>query len=426
VSTEQPRTRRVLVVEDDELLRGLARAALEPNGWAVTEAASAEQAVELLRHESFDIGLIDLGLPGMDGIELIKQIRSDSDHDPLVLIVCTSSRSPDDTVDALEAGADDYVTKPYDPAVLIARARAQLRNRGAKAPAAVVGSLIRLRPGELISGKYRLTEPIGQGGQGEIWAAHHVQLERDVAVKFLRSAGTARHTREDSTRKEGVHASRVEHPGAVAVFDFDWADDGRPYLVMERLRGRELRDRIAEGPVSPAEATATFAPIAAALAAAHEAGVLHRDVKPGNIFLHEGPDGTQPKLLDFGIAEAVGTPVPTDQPVGTLAGTLHYVAPELVRGMPAEPATDLYALGATLFHALAGRPPFQEPDSRKQTVLFRHLAAPPPSLPDFVPSIPPALVELTEGLLAKEAAHRPTAADAHRRLSDMADLLNPG
>ncbi|WP_153033548.1 protein kinase [Amycolatopsis sp. YIM 10] len=203
-----------------------------------------------------------------------------------------------------------------------------------------------MEPGAVIAGRYRLVSLIGRGAMGVVWLAHDDRLDRRVAVKQLLVDG------EDAVARamrEGRNAGRLRHPNAVAVFDVA-EHDGRPCLVMEYLPSRSLAGIAG---LRPREVAAIGAQLAAALAAAHDAGIVHRDIKPDNVLITD--DGTA-KITDFGISRAEGEAAVTA--TGVLAGTPAYLAPEVARGREADKRSDVYSLGATLYAVLEGSPPF--------------------------------------------------------------------
>ncbi|MEV6276894.1 serine/threonine-protein kinase [Nocardia sp. NPDC051832] len=214
----------------------------------------------------------------------------------------------------------------------------------------------------LIAGRYRLTDPIGTGAMGVVWRATDVRLRRTVAVKQLilgpglsRSAALEAKLR---AMREGRIAARLHHPNAITVFDVA-EEDGQPWLVMEYMNAPSLAAKLSGRQTLPPEEVARIgAQAAAALSAAHEAGIMHRDVKPANLLVAD--DGTV-KITDFGISRAVGDVTVTA--TGFLAGTPAYLAPEVARGENPEPASDVFALGSTLYAALEGSPPFGEGDN---------------------------------------------------------------
>ena len=214
----------------------------------------------------------------------------------------------------------------------------------------------------LVAGRYRLRTPLGRGGMGVVWAAEDELLQRPVAIKEVRFPATIdeeeRETLRERTMREARTAARLDHPCAVRVFDV-CEDDQQPFIVMERLAGRTLSDVIKnDGPLAPARAAEIGLCLLDALVAAHAAGIVHRDVKPGNVIV--GDDG-RVTLTDFGIASTAGDPSITS--TGLLIGSPAYIAPERARGRGPEPSSDLWSLGATLYTAVEGRPPFDKPEA---------------------------------------------------------------
>ena len=235
-------------------------------------------------------------------------------------------------------------------------------------------------------GPYEIVALIGAGGMGEVYRARDTRLGRDVAVKTLPAAFASEPDRLRRFELEAKAASLLSHPNIVTVHDVGTAD-GLPYIVSELLDGENLRERLNRGPVAPRRAIEAAAAIADALAAAHARGIVHRDLKPENLFLTR--DG-RVKILDFGIAKLTrpsrwnrrGPTADHHTDVGVAVGTLGYMAPEQVRGQPADHRADLFALGAILHEMIAGAPAFRR-DSRIQTV-NAVLEADPPELGDQV------------------------------------------
>jgi eukaryotic-like serine/threonine-protein kinase len=256
--------------------------------------------------------------------------------------------------------------------------------------------------GRALGGRYRMEALLAAGGMGEVWTARDLLLDRPVAVKVLGWALAADGRAAERLRREARAAARLEHPNIARVLDLG-DQDGRPYLVMELLEGESLAARIDRaGAMAPAEASRVAAAVADALEAAHRAGVVHRDVKPGNVFLTS--DG-EVKVLDFGIASAAGEAALT---TGDLLGTPAYLAPERVLGHHATPAADTYALGVVLYELLAGRRPFQT--GSDMGLAMAHLHARPTPVRLVVPSAPSFLVAACEQAMARDPSARPSAA----------------
>ncbi|MDF3149675.1 serine/threonine-protein kinase, partial [Streptomyces sp. T21Q-yed] len=212
--------------------------------------------------------------------------------------------------------------------------------------------------GQLVSGRYRLADAIGSGGMGRVWRAHDEVLHRAVAIKELTAALYVSESDLERllvrTRAEARAAARINHSAVVTVHDV-LEHDGRPWIVMELVEGYSLADAVKEsGRVEPTEAARIGLWVLRALRAAHTAGVLHRDVKPGNVLISE--DG-RVLLTDFGIAQIEGDTTITR--TGEVVGSVDYLAPERIRGHDPGASSDLWALGATLYTAVEGRSPFR-------------------------------------------------------------------
>lgn len=262
--------------------------------------------------------------------------------------------------------------------------------------------------GAVLAGRYRLVEPIGRGGMGKVWRAHDELLHRTVAVKELTAglyvAQADRDVMHARTQKEARAAARIQHPAVVTVHDVLEHDD-RPWIVMEYIDGPSLADAAkTAGRIEPREAARIGLHVLRALRAAHAVGVLHRDVKPGNVMLAK--DG-RVMLADFGIAAIEGDSSITR--TGELVGSIDYLAPERVTGGAPDPASDLWALGATLYTAVEARSPFRRtsPISSLQAVVNEEPPAPTHAGP---------LAPVITALLRKDPKHRPSAADAEQML----------
>jgi serine/threonine-protein kinase len=254
----------------------------------------------------------------------------------------------------------------------------------------------------VLAGRYRLERLIGQGGMAEVWLATDTALSRQVAVKLLKPQLAHDPVVGERFRREAVAAARLHHPNVVAVHD-TIDDGGRQAVVMQYVKGRSLRQLLDEQRRLTPEHTAHIgACVAAALGAAHRAGMVHRDVKPGNILLT--PDG-QVLLADFGIAKAIGGGEHDLTSDNIMMGTAKYLSPEQVRGVALDGRSDLYALGLVLYECLAGQVPFQG-DTDAATALAR-LQRDPTDLTQLRPTLPAPLVDTIHQMLARDAAHRP-------------------
>lgn len=283
----------------------------------------------------------------------------------------------------------------------------------------MTASALTARTGTVVGDRFELTKFIAAGGMGEIWAARDLRLGRRVAVKLL--PGEFADTKEfrDRFRAEARAIASINHPNVVSVFDFGEGQgpDGvwTAYLVMELVAGPPLSTLIGNrGPLPAGQVASIIEQAAAGLAAAHARGLVHRDVKPGNLLV--AADGTV-KVTDFGIAAAAD---PAAAATGTVVGTAQYLSPEQAAGQPAGPRSDLYSLGVVAFTALTGGPPFDRPT--EMATALAHLRDETPPLPA---GTPPLLAELVRGLLAKDPADRPATAAEVARLAAAAMPTSP-
>jgi serine/threonine-protein kinase len=275
--------------------------------------------------------------------------------------------------------------------------------------------------GRLLAGRYRLDEPIGTGWFSQVWRATDSALSRPVAVKLLHPAYAQQPEVLARFRAEARHAATLRHKNIVHIYDYGEPAEGpQPYLVMELVDGPSLAGELAGGPLDAARTMAVVAQAAAGLQAAHAAGLVHRDIKPGNLLL---ASSGSVKITDWGISHAIGSvPVAATE---MATGTVEYLAPERIAGAQAAPASDLYALGVVAYECLAGAPPFVgEPPE----VACAHRDHPVPPLPGSVPADVSALVMQ---LVAKDPASRPDSAaevaqQAGRLRHDRGDDLSVG
>ncbi len=257
-------------------------------------------------------------------------------------------------------------------------------------------------------GGYLLGEPIGAGGAGTVYRARQLSLDRDVAFKILHPELAREPAMRERFLREGRLAARVTHPNLVQVLEAGEEPD-LLYLVLELIEGRTLREELAEvGALDLPRTLQVARQCADVLAVLHQSGIVHRDVKPENLFLHRDRGLL---LGDLGIAREEG---PSRQPTaeGTLLGTPAYMAPEVISGKPAGPPSDLYALGVVIYECLAGAPPFSGDDV--MAILEAHVRSPAPPLPPGLGQLPPGLIGLIDRALGKNPADRPASAVAIR------------
>jgi serine/threonine protein kinase len=260
-----------------------------------------------------------------------------------------------------------------------------------------------------ILGRYELSKPVAAGGMGTLWAAEDLAVGREVAVKLIRSSASTGAERSDAERRfrrEARITARLAHPGVPELYDFGM-DDGELFIVMEWVDGVTLANLIdLVDPVPVGWAAAIMAQVCAVLVAAHDQGIIHRDLTPRNVMIR--PDGTV-KVLDFGLAGALSTDDYSQiTRTGETPGSAFYMAPEVAAGQAATPASDLYSVGCLLFELLTGNVVFDGLDPVAE--IQAHATEQPPSVQALRPDVPTRMEALVTTLLAKAGPQRPASA----------------
>jgi serine/threonine protein kinase/Flp pilus assembly protein TadD len=285
-------------------------------------------------------------------------------------------------------------------------------------------------------GRYKIISPLGSGGMGEVYLAQDTQLNRRVALKFPTVKSDEHHAHARFLR-EARAVSTLSHPHIATIYDYGETPDGKPFIIMEVIKGESLDDLLRTSALSLARAVEIIADVADALAEAHRHGIIHRDIKPSNVMINERGDV---KVLDFGLAKQVDeakvssvdhdaeTMLETHTQSGVVVGTPLYLSPEQATGSPVDPRSDIFALGALLYECITGRPAFSGKNVIEIVAQVIHVAPPPPST--INQHIPPELDRITLKALAKEPAARyQSAADfrtdllaLHHTLEDSANV----
>ncbi|HUS29308.1 MAG TPA: serine/threonine-protein kinase [Kofleriaceae bacterium] len=274
-----------------------------------------------------------------------------------------------------------------------------------------------LRTGSMVSA-YRIERLLGTGGMGWVYRAMHVIEAKYVALKVLREDQLRQDRAIDRMMREAQILATVPHPGIPTFFECGLLPDGRPWIAMELIEGTPLSVRIAEGALDHEQVLGILGDVAAVLAAAHQRGVTHRDLKPDNILLTPTDPSHPLRVIDWGIAHHVAGARYThhDEAIGTPT----YMAPEQARGGPSEGHCDVYGLGVVAYQALAGRPPFVGKTSVE--ILVQHLNKPVPPLAPRCPEAPIGLIELVESMLIKNYCDRPTAEEVLESVATLRSL----
>ena len=255
--------------------------------------------------------------------------------------------------------------------------------------------------GKVIDGRYEIQQRVGEGGMGVVYKARQMSIDRIIALKMLNQQMQGDQTWVQRFYNEAKACSRLQHPNTIRMFDFGQTQDGRLFMTMEFLDGISLRDALQRGPIAPQRVVKILIQCCASLAEAHSIGIIHRDIKPDNVFLLNmagSPDFV--KLLDFSVAKLLeGDRMKTQ--AGVVFGTPQYMSPEQGRGLPLDARSDLYALGVLAFEMLSGNVPYN--DDNAMTVIQMHLHGAIPPMPDSVPYSVQAIVRRA---MEKEPARR--------------------
>jgi serine/threonine protein kinase/FixJ family two-component response regulator len=400
---------RVLVVDDEEHNRDMLARRLRRRGYEVETAASGQEALTMIAPGRYDVIVLDVMMPDVDGFEVLRSLRERWSKLELPVLMATALDESKDVVDALRHGANDYVTKPVDFEQLQARLETQLALRKEFAAMRTEAQQHKIRStdampaGTVLDGRYEIEQRIGQGGFAVVYRARQLSTGQLVAVKVLRAQRAMRSGSQgieyQRFQREMQVIAAVRHPAVVRLIDSGsleleggWTalegdnvapltiNDGTladsrsessartdlfdataavPYFVMEYLHGETLEQLLArDAPLTLEHTLELFFPVISGVHALHRRGIVHRDLKPSNIFLHQGDQRVhQPKVLDFGIAK-LGPDEGGQATIG-FVGTPSYMSPEQALGeRDLDARCDQYGLAIMLYECLSGRRPF--------------------------------------------------------------------
>jgi serine/threonine-protein kinase len=401
---------KVLIADDDPVWRALLKQNVQKWGFEVVVAQDGRQAWDILQeHEAPRVAILDWQMPELDGVEICRLIRGAIKRPFVYTIILTSRDTRDDMVTGFESGADDYLVKPVDMAILRSRLSAAARIVKAVPPPRQI-------PG------YRLIGRLGAGAMATVYKAQQLSLDRTVAVKILPKKFSQNPEFVERFYAEGRAAAKLNHPNIVAALDVGKHGNAH-YFIMEYVQGHTVHEHLVkEGPYPEDKALAIAIQIAKALNHAHQAGLVHRDVKPKNILITE--NGVA-KLADMGLARAVSDREAAEAEAGKAFGTPYYIAPEQIRGkLNIDSRADIYGFGCTLFHMVTGRVPFEGKEVSK--ILRKHLDEP-LTPPDHInPQLSNGICEIIELCMAKSPRKRyANAADLIEDLEAVAEGRAP-
>jgi len=394
---------RIAVVEDNPGISRMIRVKLTSDGHEVETYMDGAEALRGVREVPPELVILDVNLPTLSGFDVARQLREDLSLHGLPILMLTAQDDLESRLQGLEH-ADDYLGKPFSIKELQARINALLRRSSFRV--GKVRDLDRLE-GEQVR-HYRIDHKIGRGGMSVVYRATDQHLGRAVALKFFTDSFHDEQLKRRFMREAQV-ASRLEHPNVCTVYTVEDTAEGHLFMVMPLLEGTTLDERLRADTLSVACALDYAVQIATGLQAAHDLGLVHRDVKPGNIFINQNDTI---KLLDFGIVKWRAQQDDLTKP-GTIMGTLSYMSPEQIRGQNVDPRADVWALGVVLYEMIAGRRPFREGHDFV-TVLNAIVNDTPDPLGDYRDGLPAELEDVVAKALEK---------DPDDRFSSMADFL---
>ena len=377
----------ILVVDDDPVARRVIIRALKQGGFGAVECEGGAAALAQLEENSeVALVLLDLSMPEMDGLEVLRRIRQHRDLMQLPVVLLSANSETHSMVEALELGANDYLTKPVHPELLVAKIRRHLTL--AHPPGPLPGQQLRVGGR---AGPYEILALLGEGSHGRVFRARDVRLQREVAIKVW--AGTGGAEQLERLSREALAIARVSHPNVVTIFDV--GEQPQPFIAMELLEGTPLAQFPLPRPV--AQACEWIGQLLDGLEAVHRVGLIHGDVKPANVMV--GSDGRL-RLMDFGVAHG------DELNPTSLGGTPPFFAPEQLDPKlgVVGPGSDLFAICGLLYWLLTGKVPFPAsvPSQQAFTILF----GPPEPLSRLRPEVDPSLQLVVERALCKDPKQR--------------------
>ncbi|HEY3998524.1 MAG TPA: response regulator [Candidatus Xenobia bacterium] len=412
----------LLVVDDSEMNREALSRRLKARGFTVAQASDGQETLTLVSAGGIDLILLDIHMPGISGIEVLRTLRERWSMADLPIMMLSAKDDSEVMVEAFRLGANDYVTKPIDFEVTLARIQALLARKTLEGRAPVdAGSTATktscaplptdesdISPGTHL-GQYRLMGVLGRGGMGVVYEAEDVDLQRRAAVKVMHRRFSVDAQWASRFRREAQTVARIDHANVVGIYHIGtWQD--QLYIAMPLVKGMSASQLVHQRGALPwREATHLVVQACRGLAAAHDIQVLHRDFKPDNMMV--GPDGTV-KLLDFGLATSSVGPVDERLTLpGTLMGSPHFMSPEQCRGAETDPRSDLYQVGASYFQLLTGKTPFHQ-YKYSLDLLNAHVQEPVPDPRTLQPDLPEACKTIIDKAMAKDPDDRYVTVEA--------------
>jgi len=412
--------KKVILADDDAPTAELLRMALEGAGYEVEIFNNGQEAWErLLSQHEPALVIMDWIMPGIPGIEICRSITGLGMHQQLYVMMISGLSESEQIIEAIDAGADDYMRKPLLIPELLARIRVASRRLGRLAA-------LEKRVAEMTAaqhGRYEMRGIIGKGGLGEVFEGWDGLLGRSVAIKRFRPLIKSNSEAQAEMKREARIMASLNHPNLTTVYDC-WDSPMGAFVVMELLRGTDLDKIVEDGRISDPLFNKLAEHVLSGLDAAHRAGILHCDLKPSNIMVVGDPlkdmDDVRVKILDFGVARLVSEvrEMHTHESA-FVEGSLYFIAPEILAAEPIDVRSDLYSVGHILFYALTGKHAAQ--GYSVEDVIDSHLAGRNYHLSDTRQDLPMRLCSWVESLMARQPSDRPPT--AHEALTGFRSLF---
>ena len=388
----------ILIVDDNAYNLEMLSRRLSRSGYETVAAESGYDALNHIQQQEFDVVLLDIMMPGMNGMEVLAEIRATYSKTTLPVIMVTSKGESEDVVGALSQGANDYIMKPVDFPVALARIQTQISQKKEFSSYSQTKITYSLKQGDRF-GHYILKEKIGSGGMGAVYKIYDPNLDRIAALKVILPGNELTNAQIERFTREARAIARIKHPNIVTVYDI--GEVPQYYFTMDFIEGENLSQVLKERRFQPKQTVEICLKLTSALHSAHGHGIVHRDLKPSNIMIDQT---NEPHLMDFGLAKLDSEEEQITR-TGDLLGTPEYMAPEQVDPNygAINPLSDVYSLGAILYEMLSGQPPFSGTPIR---ILWQKLNEEPQKPSHFNDQLPAELDRICFKAMAREQQHR--------------------
>lgn len=369
---------KILVVEDEADIRANIVRMLQLEGFDLLEAANGLVGLEMARKHLPNLIISDVMMPELDGYGLLETLRADPLTVAIPVIFLTARTERSDRRRGMNLGADDYLGKPFSRDELLDAVSARIKRTQAlekTEPPVATGSrpgasVSPASPGEVSIKGYKILRQLGSGGMSEVFLARRISDGKEMALKILDTRVNQDSSFLHRFIQEYSLLEQIDHPNVARIYDHGFTDE-HAFISMEYFDRGDIKGRIAEG-LSPFDSLAVVLQVALALEAVHALGIVHRDVKPGNLMLRA--DGSV-ALIDFGVAKHSGQKLEQTQH-GEIVGSPYYMSPEQATGMAVSPSSDIYCLGVIFYEMITGQRPYAA--ENLEALLYQHIHNPPP------------------------------------------------